>query len=90
MIAVLKLFNNDGMASRHISSKKPWKIALIFVRPPAFTLADERTITAVIGKPPSKPLTKLPAPWATKFAVCRRYSFNRVYFINRFKAQQGF
>jgi hypothetical protein len=53
------------MASKHISSKKPWNIALIFVRPPAFTLADERTITAVIGKPPNIPLTTLPAPWAT-------------------------
>ena len=32
---------------------------------PAAMLADERTMTAVMGRPPSRPLTRLPAPWAS-------------------------
>ena len=39
-------------------------MAEIRVRAPAVTLADERTMTAVTGKPPSKPLMMLPTPWA--------------------------
>src|SRR5690349_21104090 len=35
------------------------------VFPPALTLAELRTITAVIGKPPIRGDTTLPTPWAT-------------------------
>ncbi|MNT71380.1 hypothetical protein D3C72_2098590 [compost metagenome] len=34
------------------------------LRAPACTLAELRTITAVIGKPPSSPLMQLPTPCA--------------------------
>lgn len=40
-------------------------MAAILVRPPAFTLADERTVTAVIGKVPIKPAIVFPIPCAT-------------------------
>src|SRR5262245_20534291 len=35
------------------------------VRAPASALAELLTMTAVMGKPPARPLTKLPAPCAT-------------------------
>jgi hypothetical protein len=54
-----------GISNNDTKSISPCTMALTLVRAPALTLADERTITAVIGKPPSKPLTKLPAPCAT-------------------------
>ena len=34
------------------------------VRAPAWTLAELRTMTCVMGSPPSRPETVLPTPWA--------------------------
>src|SRR5690606_14101538 len=41
----------------------------IFVLAPALTLADERTITLVRGKPPTSPETILPTPWAFSYLL---------------------
>ena len=40
-------------------------MALHLLIPPAFTLAELRTITAVTGIPPNKPETVFPTPWAS-------------------------
>src|SRR6218665_724229 len=46
------------------SNKTPWATADAFVREPACTLAELRTITAETGMPPKSPHVKFPAPCA--------------------------
>ncbi|MCY1532403.1 hypothetical protein D9M68_676780 [compost metagenome] len=55
---------NVGMNSNDNNSNEPWYTADILVLAPAFTFAELRTITEVIGKPPNIPLVILPTPWA--------------------------
>ncbi|MCY1182561.1 hypothetical protein D9M73_231260 [compost metagenome] len=49
-------------ATTKASNHKPWKIAEARVCAPAWTLAELRTITPVIGRAPSTPHSMLPMP----------------------------
>jgi len=40
------------------------------VREPAFTLTELRTMTEVMGRPPTRPAAMLPTPWATSSRFC--------------------
>ena len=59
------IFNSVGIKITEISNRKPWIIAESLVLPLDCMLAELRTITCVIGKPPIKPDTILPAPCAS-------------------------
>ncbi len=54
----------EGSAAANSSSHTPCSTRDALVFAPALTLAELRTITAVIGSAPSRPQTVLPAPWA--------------------------
>ena len=53
-----------GRATTAITNQRPWRMADSRVLPPALTLADERTITPVMGSAPTQPQSMLPMPWA--------------------------
>ena len=53
-----------GNTSTASASSRPCTIAARLVRAPASTLTLDRTISQVIGRPPSSPDTQLPTPWA--------------------------
>jgi len=54
----------DPRNSTQSRIQTPWKTADQRVAPPALMLAEERTMTPVMGSPPSRPETRFPAPWA--------------------------
>ena len=58
------LLSRPGIAAAHTSSRTPCATHDSFVCAPAFTFAEERTMTEVIGSPPSRPFRILPTPCA--------------------------
>ena len=56
------MFRIKGIAKTHTSNKTPWITADSLCVAPALALADERTTTEVMGRPPMSELTMLPAP----------------------------
>ena len=57
-------FSTVGRKIVQSSSSTPWKMAERFVAAPALMLTELRTMTDVIGMPPTRPATTLPTPWA--------------------------
>ena len=57
---------SPGASATKNSKKSPWKRLARRVRPPPSTLADERTISEIIGSPPSRPATTFASPCATR------------------------
>ena len=58
-------FSAPGMSSRQPRSSAPWKIVARRVRAPFAAFTELRTITEVIGRPPTRPASMLPVPCAT-------------------------
>src|SRR5690606_31585677 len=69
------LFKIKGIVTTAANKNIPWDTAAIFVFPPELTLAVVLTITEVIGKPPNKPLSMLPTPWAFNSVLVFVYRF---------------
>src|SRR5690606_32007982 len=73
-------FKMNGIDSTQTNNKTPCIIADDLDVAPAFALAELRTTTDVIGKPPINELSKLPIPCALSsklVSVIRRFISNR-------------
>ena len=58
------MLSSPGISKTASSRKPPWRMAESFVAARALMFAELRTMTCVIGKPPIRPDSVLPAPWA--------------------------
>ena len=58
------ILKNWGILNAQINKRKPWMMAEYFDFPPDWILAELRTITCVIGRPPINPEMMLPIPCA--------------------------
>src|SRR5690554_2316625 len=63
-VAMGILLSSAGIDATQMSRSRPWTIADILDFAPALALAEDRTTTEVMGRPPKAPLIMLPIPWA--------------------------